>query len=279
MDAMDDAAPANRQLAAWWTWLPPALAALGVLVLGWTDLNAAAHGWLQARLAPVGTTAWRVTTTFGDALVVLGLLGLLVRRRPELLPNLYLAALATVVLVQGAKAIVDLPRPCAVLAFGAPSPFGLVLSHRSFPSGHAAAAALPEALLALGVTRRRWLRAALLAGAAAVALSRVALGVHWPMDVLAGFAVGWLGGAVAAALPRRPRRFARPATLRLLALPPLVAAALLLGPWLEDATADARLRLALGVLCLLWGALAMAFPTRRPGAGHEPATGSHDPVS
>jgi undecaprenyl-diphosphatase len=69
------------------------------------------------------------------------------------------------------------------------------LSTPAFPSGHAANAVVVFGLLAL-LAARRWprRRGAFAGAAAAVALgagaSRVYLGVHWPTDVLAGWAVG-----------------------------------------------------------------------------------------
>ncbi len=82
----------------------------------------------------------------------------------------------------------------------------------AFPSGHTASATIGYGLAAFLLARADPVRrplyavtAALLA--AAVGLSRVYLGVHWPSDVLGGWAFGvlWLALAatVAAALPRR----------------------------------------------------------------------------
>ena len=67
----------------------------------------------------------------------------------------------------------------------------------SFPSGHAVAAAATWACVAflLGRRRHRHVRAVLLGVAVgiavAVAATRVALGVHWTTDVIAGLLVGW----------------------------------------------------------------------------------------
>ena len=67
----------------------------------------------------------------------------------------------------------------------------------SFPSGHTTAAAASMAAFALllgrGRSRRTKIVLAGIAGgiAAAVACSRVFLGVHWFTDVLAGLALGW----------------------------------------------------------------------------------------
>ena len=41
-------------------------------------------------------------------------------------------------------------------------------------------------------TGRRWLRLVLIALGLFVAFSRTAVGVHWPLDVVAGILVGWL---------------------------------------------------------------------------------------
>jgi undecaprenyl-diphosphatase len=72
------------------------------------------------------------------------------------------------------------PALTHLLAAASPDP--------SFPSDHAAAAfAIAFAVLAL--SRRAGI--VFLAAATLIALSRVALGLHYPSDVLAGMGVGW----------------------------------------------------------------------------------------
>ena len=72
----------------------------------------------------------------------------------------------------------------------------------SFPSGHAATSAAGAVILAYLLGRGGlWL--GLLA--AAVAFSRVYVGVHYPLDVLAGAAVGAAVGLTAVTLVRRLR--------------------------------------------------------------------------
>ena len=59
---------------------------------------------------------------------------------------------------------------------------------RSFPSGHATVIFALAAVLSLRWPRARWIWFGLAVG---VALSRVALGLHWPSDCLAGALIGW----------------------------------------------------------------------------------------
>jgi hypothetical protein len=61
----------------------------------------------------------------------------------------------------------------------------------SFPSGHSATAFMMAGIMCL-VYRNWGLRALLLALASLVALSRVAVGAHWPIDVVGGAGLGWL---------------------------------------------------------------------------------------
>jgi len=113
------------------------------------------------------------------------------------------ALLALLALVVGGllsavlKGLWALPRPLSALPAGAIEPIGVaVQGATSFPSGHAmsamATAALLIWLLPPTVAHRRWICAAVLALALGAAGSRVMVGAHWPADVLAGGALGWM---------------------------------------------------------------------------------------
>jgi undecaprenyl-diphosphatase len=69
--------------------------------------------------------------------------------------------------------------------FGLPEP-----GNYSFPSGHALLSTVFYLTLAILMTRRPSIRIAAAALALLIGLSRIYLGVHYPTDVLAGFAAG-----------------------------------------------------------------------------------------
>jgi membrane-associated phospholipid phosphatase len=100
------------------------------------------------------------------------------------------AVIATQGIVQLIKVVVERPRPAANDTLASASGF-------SFPSAHSATSMALYATLALVAARRcgPMPRAALIASAAALVAaiggSRLVLGAHYPIDVLAG----WLTGA------------------------------------------------------------------------------------
>jgi undecaprenyl-diphosphatase len=109
------------------------------------------------------------------------------------------ATLGGLVLNTLLKNVFDRPRPSVFT-------WGTHALTTSFPSGHAMSAAAvygTAALLATRLTRRRGVRASVIAAATVVivliAFSRLYLGVHYPTDVLAGLVVGGAWAAFCAA--------------------------------------------------------------------------------
>ena len=105
----------------------------------------------------------------------------------------------------GIKALVDRDRP--PLDYAEPKTLVPVPHDASFPSGHAATSFAAATTLSFAFPR---LAPALFVLAAAVAFSRVYVGVHYPLDVIGGAALGVL---VAVAL-RSAVRIGRPRSTR-----------------------------------------------------------------
>jgi undecaprenyl-diphosphatase len=122
----------------------------------------------------------------------------------HLLPMVLAAAVGGLA-VFAIKIAVDRPRPpigLAALGVAVHVPDG-VPPDSSFPSGHAQTAFAAAVYLALLFPRGA---AAFLALAALVGLSRVALGVHYPSDVIAGAALGSALSIAAFLIARRIER-------------------------------------------------------------------------
>lgn len=101
--------------------------------------------------------------------------------------------------VEGIKALVGRPRPPLAERLAE------VTTH-SFPSSHTAGTLLTWLALAmLFLSLRRGLLPFAMMMAVAIGWSRIALGVHWPSDVIAGYGLAMLWIGVAARwLPQRP---------------------------------------------------------------------------
>jgi undecaprenyl-diphosphatase len=147
--------------------------------------------WGPATAVFALVSAWWVK---GPLLVALGCCADLGNRR--LYPLVALAATLSFLVATGLNALikplVDRDRPPE--AIGLDALVGVPAS-ASFPSGHAMTAFATAGAVAVLAPRLRW---PVLALAGAIAVSRVYLGVHFWLDVLAGAALGLTIGALAA---------------------------------------------------------------------------------
>jgi undecaprenyl-diphosphatase len=140
-----------------------------------------------ARAHPLVVDLLRVVTALGrpQTLTLLALIAaaaLAVRGRARVGLYIVVATVGAWVLDNGLKDIVDRARP----SFGEPL---ARTSGASFPSGHAMTAAAAYGAIAF-VVRHRVVTAVAVTLVAAIALTRVALGVHWPSDVAVGALLG-----------------------------------------------------------------------------------------
>jgi undecaprenyl-diphosphatase len=158
---------------------------------------------LRAIYAGESSSPWvgfiLLLTFLGSGWMLLGLVPMLfvpmMRARAGVL---LLTLVLTSGVVASAKALAGRVRPCHALGWVRDLPIELP-TDPSFPSGHAAGS---FAFAAFIFAFHRRAGVALAGLAAAIALSRVALGVHYPSDIAAGALVGaMLGWAGARASP------------------------------------------------------------------------------
>lgn len=158
------------------------------------SLDGAVLSWVVASRIDAATTLVAALSEFSRPAylliysVVIAEVMVAVRRRRGwwVLPP---AIAVTNALVHALKALIGRARPPAELQLAE-------TSSDSFPSGHAAGAAV-VALVVGALCARWWVRVALWVWALAVMYSRLYLGVHWLSDVVAGAVVGVAVGAAA----------------------------------------------------------------------------------
>ncbi len=124
----------------------------------------------------------------------------------EIVFVLLLGYIITGILVTALKFGLQMPRPSAVFGSYVVHSWEIPDSPYSFPSGHSAFAMLIGATLWIR-TNRIMLKVILLIYIVWVGLSRINLGMHFPFDVLSGFAIGafsaWLANNILTCLKRR----------------------------------------------------------------------------
>ncbi len=151
---------------------------------------------LNAWAAGAPPWVWQWLTALGDERVPFALSLLLARRYPQVFWALVVAGVCGIIFTHTGKPLFDALRPPAVLDPGAFNLIGPRVRRVSFPSGHSTTAGVFFGVLAC-YARLNWVRATLTVLALLVGLSRVAVGVHWPVDVAAGLMGGvlaaWLG--------------------------------------------------------------------------------------
>jgi membrane-associated phospholipid phosphatase len=203
-------------LASWWWPRRPArvprapaaglLTGLGAALFGVSAvvLKHGAVGWdlslfrilneVPAAAASVLTPLSQLFLPAGIIVVVVLAVVYVVARNRSILPVLAgaVAAGAAWLLAHAAKAIADRPRPYQVMADAVlrqPPAHGT-----SFPSSHTAVTL--AVALALAPFLARPLAATGIGYAVLVGWSRVYLGVHYPLDILAGAGIGMTAGGV-----------------------------------------------------------------------------------
>jgi undecaprenyl-diphosphatase len=203
-------APRLRSAKLWHAFTCVALAAIWLAMLllgrGWLDRAAAQAFYAGGHPALVATA--RAFTALGNPTVLI-VGGFVVacwlwwRRRGRF-------ALGLLLLILIGRGLTEVQKLWIVRARPEVEPHLVLVKTWSFPSGHAASSMIVFLTLALALAKPRpWRRIAVASAlllSLLIGISRVMLGVHWPSDVIGGWAFGMLW--VLLTLPRTERLFA-----------------------------------------------------------------------
>lgn len=200
---MDAGGTTPRSAPATWV----LLGALAVLVLTLVLLRSPPAHWERAAardaydLPSALTGAFEVVMQAGSRAAIAVVAVVLVVARRVWLAGAALAAgwLAWVAAVAG-KDFVDRARPTGALLGRS---LREVVEATGYPSSHAAISAALATVVVLGLRLRPLPAAAVAAVALLTAVARVHLGVHWPLDVAGGAAIGVSAGALCVGVVER----------------------------------------------------------------------------
>ncbi|MGI9135232.1 MAG: phosphatase PAP2 family protein [Rhodoferax sp.] len=242
-------APAGIAVSVW-------LLPLGLLLLAaplWLHwVEPALFLALNAFCAGLPAVLWASLSLLGNGWGVLGATAPLLLLAPRLMLAWLCAAPFAIGLTRLGKGWIESARPAALLDHAQMQIVGEALYKVSMPSGHTLTAfAVASALYFALPAASRWRQGWLFALAAAVGLSRVAVGAHWPGDVAVGACLGLLSGMLAQLLLGRigPQHW-QPGSwsLRLVALLLLLAAFHLASEALDFAEAQPMQYVLVGVI-------------------------------
>lgn len=178
-----------------------------IRILDMADVNTAVFLWLNATAT---SPVWLVPLALFVSqelphLLVAGAVGAFLvgnSRVKRCLLRVLLAMLAAWLLARVGQYLWPMPRP---FSLGLGTAWLAHANSAAFPSTHASVAFAFAGAVAM-YTRCLMVVASALGLASLVAWSRVSLGVHFPVDVLAGALVGgasaWLAGKMPASIPR-----------------------------------------------------------------------------
>ncbi len=213
-----------------WGWiLIPSLLLAGLAAwIYFADCNAFYFFLANRSLRFLGDRFWSLVTLWGDGLFAFAVLVFFFRRKPRLVWAFVFATLLFLIFGHGLKNLLAVARPPAIIPADRFHLIGPAWKTNSFPSGHSAMAFILAGSFFMTV-RRFWGRIILIGLASLVALSRVVVGVHWPLDVAAGALLGWWLAWIGIALAERWRWCAALAARKVLGVFLVLASVMLLG--------------------------------------------------
>ena len=183
-----------------------AIASLLILIGLLLNFFSAQNQWLFVAInsfLPI-SSLWIAVTTLGDGAIAGCIFYVVFRTRSDLLAKGLVGGVVALIASQGLKKLLAIPRPEHTEGFNDNLYLlteSMEVTNFSMPSGHTITAFLLGGFLFQYLKLTAAAKALLVIGLVAIAVSRVALGVHWPADVLVGAGLGMLIAVFCIALP------------------------------------------------------------------------------
>jgi membrane-associated phospholipid phosphatase len=180
-----------------WRWGVPLLAMAALLVLLLVGCNVDLFYFINRLASHASDGLWIHLSLLGDGLLVILFVTPFFGRRPDVVWQYILAWIFAGIFVPVMKESFSSLRPPGSLSLDSFHLIGPALQNNAFPSGHTTAIFVLAGLVCLQRTDKLgkfgvWIKFGALLLAIMVGLSRIANGVHWPVDVLGAAMGGWL---------------------------------------------------------------------------------------
>ncbi len=241
----------TRLTSQYWFYIPPVVFLLLLGFICITGINQALFLILNHSFAYLPETLWAGVTIFGNGLLIAALLFPWVKKRPDLIWAMVWTAILGSICINLLKPNLNILRPPAVLDHDLFHIIGKAYKRKSFPSGHTTTIFNFLTLWIL-IIRTEWKRWLLLCLALLVGFSRIAVGVHWPADIMAGAALGWLTAAGGIIISQKIKIW-NSIIFQWIMMSLLLIATLVLIFTEGNYPQVAGFQRAVGLICLFWG--------------------------
>ena len=158
-----------------------------LLIIYIFDINISLFLMLNKAAQYIPITWWGYITYLGDGIAAGCILGIIFRKNPNAALIGILAVLISGVIVQLLKDFFSIQRPAGILELKQFYQLGEIFTSRALPSGHSATSFSLFGTLMYNQNNNKLLFLGL---AILIAFSRIAIGMHWPMDILSGAIIG-----------------------------------------------------------------------------------------